>query len=695
MATNNIKAGRAYVELGADRSQLKRDLAAATSVFNKFGASIQSIGLQIGAVFSGGIIAASVFKASRAFADAGSKLDDLANRSGASVEALSELALAAQMSDTSIESVGDGIRKMQVFLVKAAKGGKEANATLATLGVNLEDIAKLSPEDQFTAFAEAISKIDDPALKTSMAMEVFSKTGAELIPLLGEGQAGIEAFRKEARRLGLQMSGADAANAAAYGDALDKVNLTMAAILRRVGSALAPMFTKFAEAIASVTGWVSQFVDRNRALVAIVAPVAAALGAAGGLAIAAGLAFQLFSFALGPAIVAATTFALSLGGTVAASLIALAPIAFAVGAAIGGLTATMYGLGVTWTEVANGIASAWRASMSAIGTTFAPVINTVSSFVNTIVEAFAWAYSGATQYFGAIGTALASGNLQGAANVALTGLKNVFRMAFNSIYGYYLSFAEGFANAWDGWTFALSRTFIKMLPYIESAFLSTTTFLANLWTNFTSGIMLTWNTSIGFIQKAWIRLKGLFDSDLNVNAEVDAIDQRTNAANSATAAAGVNAITQRERANKAAQDKIDYDQSATVAELDRAQAAKRTARQAETDKLAAEAQAELDQAKEEYAKALTSVETFNPEDNSRKRKFGFDPDELGNADELSKAIAKANNSINVKGTFSALEASRLGGGGMDMNFARRTAVAVEKTVRELEELNAKKYAYGP
>ena len=73
---------------------------------------------------------------------------------------------------------------------------------------------------------------------------------------------------------------------------------------------------------------------------------------------------------------------------------------------------------------------------------------------------------------------------------------------------------------------------------IESTFTDTISYLGQMWTLFTTGLTIAWNSSIGFIQKAWIRLKAMFDKDINVTAETNAIDQRTADANGNAFASG-------------------------------------------------------------------------------------------------------------------------------------------------------------
>jgi hypothetical protein len=58
--------------------------------------------------------------------------------------------------------------------------------TFAGLGLNLSDLSKMSPEAQFAAIGNAISQIQDPAQRAAVAMQIFGKSGGELLGVFGD-----------------------------------------------------------------------------------------------------------------------------------------------------------------------------------------------------------------------------------------------------------------------------------------------------------------------------------------------------------------------------------------------------------------------------------------------------------------------------------------------------------------------------
>jgi len=207
------------------------------------------------------------------FLQVGSAFDDMAQRTGVAVEALSTLSYAAKLSDTSIESLQGALMKQAKFMGELRSGSAAAAQTLAELGLSASQMLAMSPEQQFLAFADAIAAIPDASQRASAAMGVFGKSAGELLPLLNEGAAGIAAMQQEAIDLGLQMSGDTAESAAKAADSLDALFAVVKATAVQVGSAFAPALTIAAKVLSSLLG-------TSKDYIAVAIQVASAIGAA-------------------------------------------------------------------------------------------------------------------------------------------------------------------------------------------------------------------------------------------------------------------------------------------------------------------------------------------------------------------------------------------------------------------------------
>jgi len=219
-----IEAARAFVKIFVDDTPLKRGLSTLTTRLAGAAKGVAGIAASLGtAAVAGGIglivsgmsaAAASVWR----FSEAAAGIDDIAQRTGASAEALSQLRYAAEQSGANLEAVEKGMRKLGDVTTQAAGGSKSAAAALASVGLSAEQLLAMPVEDRFLAVAQGISQIQDPAAQASVAMDLLGKSGADLVPMMADGAGGIRALMAEADKLGMTISGEQAKAAAAFDD---------------------------------------------------------------------------------------------------------------------------------------------------------------------------------------------------------------------------------------------------------------------------------------------------------------------------------------------------------------------------------------------------------------------------------------------------------------------------------------------
>jgi hypothetical protein len=102
----------------------------------------------------------------------------------------------------------------------------------------------LSPEDQFRAVAAAIGDIQGPAAQAAAAVDLFGKSGVELLPLFASNLAEIE---ERAKQLGIVLSADQVSAITEMDDALLLVSKTFDGIIGQVTANLAPVVTSLAE----------------------------------------------------------------------------------------------------------------------------------------------------------------------------------------------------------------------------------------------------------------------------------------------------------------------------------------------------------------------------------------------------------------------------------------------------------------
>jgi len=184
------------VALGLDiadfQSKLTKAVAGIKGAFSSgsfAGIATQFAALGVTAAGVGAVVSGAALGMYKAMSQAG-ELVDLEERTGVALESLMALRLGFEQAGLAADEVGPTINKLQKQIADAAQGNATAAGTFAQLGVSLSDLVKMSPDQQLEAVGEAIKKIENPALKAQLAMDVFGKSGGKLLALFAAGGLG-------------------------------------------------------------------------------------------------------------------------------------------------------------------------------------------------------------------------------------------------------------------------------------------------------------------------------------------------------------------------------------------------------------------------------------------------------------------------------------------------------------------------
>ena len=175
------------------------------------------------------------------------QLDEMAERTGVSVEQLSALQYAAKLAGTDLESVQAAMGRVAAKAVEAATGNKSAALAFEALGVNVQnaDGSMKSSIGIMEEVGDALADITDQTVRTAVAREIFGKNADALVPLL----MNMRGAQEEARRLGAVMGGDFAGQAAAFNDNLDRLNFQLRGMGNTILAELLPGMNALAESM--------------------------------------------------------------------------------------------------------------------------------------------------------------------------------------------------------------------------------------------------------------------------------------------------------------------------------------------------------------------------------------------------------------------------------------------------------------
>ena len=216
----------------------------------KLSAAAKTAGAALAAAISVGAISAWV-KTSIDAADANRKF---AQSAGLAVEEYTALQYAAKLAGVETGSLNSAMARLNRTVAEAAVGGNTQAAAFARLGISVKDSAgALKTGDQILSeIAERFQELPDGVQKSAIAMELFGRSGTQLIPLLNGGAEGLAELRKEAEALGVVMNDTQAAQAEVFNDNLTRIGLASTGAANIVSRELLPSLVGLSDLFVEV-----------------------------------------------------------------------------------------------------------------------------------------------------------------------------------------------------------------------------------------------------------------------------------------------------------------------------------------------------------------------------------------------------------------------------------------------------------
>ena len=225
-------------------------------------------------------VGGSILDVGKSTADYAGDMYDMARGAGIGVEAFQKLAYAGRMSGVETEKLSASLVKFDRMVAEATGGNKTYMQTFEDLGIKIKDSAGnlRQPNEIFEDVADIFHNTEDGIGKTALAVELFGKSGADLIPMLNDGKAGLKAFYAEAERLGLALSNEMIAKGDAFSDQLENIGEQVKGVKLQLGAALIPALSAATEKISKVIDKITKWVQENPELAATIGNIAMTTG---------------------------------------------------------------------------------------------------------------------------------------------------------------------------------------------------------------------------------------------------------------------------------------------------------------------------------------------------------------------------------------------------------------------------------
>jgi len=184
-----VAIAKLSIDLEARLTKLESDLKQATSLAEKSAKQIKGAFSGLSLMFTGLAGALSVGALKGAFdkyVDGAASMQKLAVVTGTTTEKISGLSAIAKMSGTDIGALEGGMVRLSAALTKADKESSSAGKAFATLELDPAKLRTMDTADALQAVSKAFAQLEDGSSKTALAVALFGKAGAELLPYLND-----------------------------------------------------------------------------------------------------------------------------------------------------------------------------------------------------------------------------------------------------------------------------------------------------------------------------------------------------------------------------------------------------------------------------------------------------------------------------------------------------------------------------
>lgn len=240
-----------YAKLGLDFDDTK--LKKVEEKLDGLKGTLTTIGISVTAA------SATLFGFAKFTANAGEEASKAAQKLGISVGALQRLQTAAYLGDISIESLQGSLGIFSKQLVSAKEGSADAAKSLRKVGIDVRQLGGRLPNatEALGLIADRFASMPDGVEKSALAMDLFGRSGRDMIPFLNKGSAEISKAAALADKYGVVLSDVEVQLSNEFNDTIKESTLALKGLRNILGIGLIKVIKPLAQRF-------NEFISENR-----------------------------------------------------------------------------------------------------------------------------------------------------------------------------------------------------------------------------------------------------------------------------------------------------------------------------------------------------------------------------------------------------------------------------------------------
>lgn len=204
------------------------------------------------------------------------QLSRMSDQIGIASDDLGALRYAAQeMAGVAEGTFDNALRRMRRRVTEAGDGAGPAVGALQSLRLEASELARMSPDEQFRAIADAMREIPDQGERLRATMAIFDTEGMPLVNALSQGSDAIREMEDQARELGYTINDLDAAKVEQAQRAMGRIGTNMQGFTQQLAVQFAPVVEA---AMQQITGMADGMGGMQRVAMRVFGAVVKSIG---------------------------------------------------------------------------------------------------------------------------------------------------------------------------------------------------------------------------------------------------------------------------------------------------------------------------------------------------------------------------------------------------------------------------------
>ena len=192
--------------------------------------------------------AAGLGRMATASASSIDNLSKLSQRAGIAYADMAALEMAGNLAGIGVDQMANAMSRSEKMFDEARRGSASATEAFQRLGLDIADLDKMSSGDRFESIATAIAGLPDPAARAAAAMQIFGRSGAEMLPMFAGMADAMAQAQADTQRFGLALTDLQGRNVEAMNDSFTRAGYALSGMATQITAEIAPAI----EAVATM-----------------------------------------------------------------------------------------------------------------------------------------------------------------------------------------------------------------------------------------------------------------------------------------------------------------------------------------------------------------------------------------------------------------------------------------------------------